>query len=119
MKLKQVMALAAIVTPSLSFAFTIDMGASPYTYGVTVDYGVQLSAPSSDAASPQGVPETFALLLTDADPAASPKTFTANISGAPVPEPSTWALFLLGVAGVSLVAKRQRAGNANASGTEG
>jgi hypothetical protein len=123
MKLKQLMALAAIVTPSLSFAFTIDMGTPQYTYDGTVNYGVQLSAPSTDASTPQGVPETFALVLTDASPDASPitnpKTFTANIAGAPVPEPSTWALFLLGLAGVSLVAKRKVAVKANTSITEG
>jgi predicted transcriptional regulator len=48
MKLKQLMALAAIVTPSLSFAATLDMGPPQCTYGVTEDHGIQLSTTSSD-----------------------------------------------------------------------
>jgi hypothetical protein len=118
MKLKQLMALAAIVTPSLSFAYTIDTGTPQYTYDGTVNYGVQLSQPSTDPVNIKVAPETLTFSLIDADPDAGPKVITANIV-ALVPEPSTWALFLLGVAGVSLVAKRKDAVKANTSITEG
>jgi hypothetical protein len=112
MKLKQLMALAAIVTPSLSFAYTIDMGSTDYSYGGTANFGVQLSQPSSDPVNIKVAPETYAIVLTDPGPGVSvitnPQVITANIVGS-VPEPSTWALFLLGLIGVSLVTKRKEA----------
>jgi len=113
MKLKQLMALAAIVTPSLSFAVTIDMGTSDYGYGGTIDYGVQLSHPSSDGSNTLGASEILNFSLIDTDPYEGTEFIPLNTPGSAVPEPSTCALFALGVTGVFVVAKRKRIDEAN------